>query len=95
MSLSLDASIASVWKGDELFEKGDFEGAIGCYDKALEIFPRDPDLWNERGLALNELRRYEEAIKSYNTALGHYPRETIVWNNKGVPSIIRQTCRSY
>ena len=87
MSLSgSDARIASGWKnkGDELFEKGDFEGAIGCYDKALEIFPRDPDLWNKRGLALNELRRYEEAIKSYDKALEHYPRETIVWNNKGV-----------
>jgi hypothetical protein len=34
-----DARIASGWKdeGDELFEKGDFEGAIRCYDQVLEL----------------------------------------------------------
>ena len=39
-----DARIASGWKdeGDELFEKGDFEGSIKCYDRVLELFPRDP-----------------------------------------------------
>jgi hypothetical protein len=37
MSSLDDARTASGWKdeGDELFEKGDFEGAIWCYDKAL------------------------------------------------------------
>ena len=86
MTHSDDARIA--WgrkeEGDELFEKGDFEGAIECYSKALELFPRDPDLWNIKGLALSELKRYDEAIKSYDVALEHYPRETIVWINKGV-----------
>jgi len=81
-----DARIASDWKdeADDLFKKGDFEGAISFYDKALELFPRDPDLWNESGLALSELRRYEEAVKSYNAALKHYPREAFIRNNKGL-----------
>jgi len=86
MSSLDDARIASGWKdeGDELFEKGDFEGSIGCYDNALELFPRDSDLWNVKGLALSELGRYEEAVKSYDMALEHYPRDAIVWNNKGL-----------
>ncbi len=86
MSDSDDARVA--WgrkeEGDKLFEKGDFEGAIECYSKALELFSRDPDLWNIKGLALSELKRYDEAIKSYDAALEHNPRETVVWNNKGV-----------
>jgi tetratricopeptide (TPR) repeat protein len=71
-------------EGDKLFEKGDFEGAIDCYSKALELYPRDPDLWNVKGMALSKLKRYDEAIKCYDIALEHYPRETIVWINKGV-----------
>ena len=86
MSLSSDARIAWGLKeeGDELFARGDFGGAIECYTKALGLFPRDPDLWNVKGLALSKLKRYDEAIKSYDVALEHYPRETVVWNNKGV-----------
>jgi tetratricopeptide (TPR) repeat protein len=44
MSHSDDARVAWGWKeeGDELFERGDFEGAIEYYSKALELFPRDP-----------------------------------------------------
>ena len=68
MAHSDDARIA--WgrkeEGDELFERGDFEGAIECYDKALELFPRDPEIWNIKGLALSKLKRYDEAIKSYD-----------------------------
>jgi tetratricopeptide (TPR) repeat protein len=64
MSHSDDARIAIGWmdEGDEPFEKGDFEGSIECYHKALTLFPRDPDLWNVKGLALSEMKRYEEAI---------------------------------
>jgi tetratricopeptide (TPR) repeat protein len=86
MSHSDNARIAWGCKeeGDKLFESEDFEGAIECYSKALELFPQDPDLWNIRGLALSELERYEEAIKCYDAALEHYPRDTRVWNNKGI-----------
>ena len=65
MSRSDDAKVAWGWKeeGNELFESGDFEGAIEYYNKALDLFPRDPDLWNAKGLALSELKRYDEAIK--------------------------------
>ena len=64
MSHSDDARIAWGWKedGDDLFERGNFEEAIECYNKALELFPRDPDLWNVKGLALSKLERYDEAI---------------------------------
>lgn len=80
-----DARMASDWEdeGDELFEKRDFEGAVECYDKVLELFPRDPEIWTQKGLALSELKRYD-AIKSYDTALAYYPREIYVWVNKGV-----------
>lgn len=39
MSHSDDARIAWGWteEGDELFEKGDFEGAIKCYDQVLVL----------------------------------------------------------
>jgi len=73
-------------EGDELFKKGDFEGAIESYSKALDCFHETPRSLEHKGLALSELKRYDEAIKSYDVALEHYPRETIVW--------IKQRCSS-
>ena len=51
MSHSDDTRIAWGWmeEGDELFEKGDFERAIRCYDQVLVLFPRDPEILNRPG----------------------------------------------
>jgi tetratricopeptide (TPR) repeat protein len=86
MSHSDDARIASGWRddGDELFKNRNFEKAVDCYNKDLELFPRDPDLWNRRGLVLEEQGRYEEAIKSYDRAIEYYLKEAMLWNNKGI-----------
>jgi tetratricopeptide (TPR) repeat protein len=86
MSRSDDAKVAWGLKeeGDKRFQSGDFDEAIERYDKALGLFPLDPDLWNVKGLALSVLKRYDEAIKCYDSALEHYPRDTRIWNNKGV-----------
>jgi tetratricopeptide (TPR) repeat protein len=52
-------------RGKEQYIKGDFEGAIASFDKALEIKPDYHEAWLYRGNALRNLVRLEEAIASY------------------------------
>ena len=57
-------------QGKALEKMGDFEAAIGCYDKILELDPGNVDAYNNKGFALSKLEKYQEAIDCYNKALG-------------------------
>jgi len=46
------------------------QGTIACYDRALEINPRDAMAWNNKGIAEEMLNRTQEAISSYKNCLG-------------------------
>ena len=48
---------------------GDYEGAIGYYDKALENAPGIAEIHHNRALALEHLGRQEEAIGEYQRAI--------------------------
>ncbi len=39
-----------------------YEEALKCYDKALEINPKDACAWNNKGRALRKLNQYEVYI---------------------------------
>jgi tetratricopeptide (TPR) repeat protein len=55
--------------GKTLNEKGQWEDALECYDKALEIGSSCADTWCNRGLTLYLLERFEEALPSFEKAL--------------------------
>ena len=71
-------------KGVDLHRSGDYEKAIQCYDRALEIDPGYTNAWNNKGLALRKLDRYAEAIQCYDHALERDPKDAGTWNNKGL-----------
>ena len=56
--------------------------AIDCYNKALEIDPKDSTAWNNKGAALMELGRQTQAIDCYNKALEIDPKDSTAWINK-------------
>jgi tetratricopeptide (TPR) repeat protein len=76
---------AKAWfqRGVEQYEKGDFEGALASWNRAVEINPAYHEAWNNRGIALANLGRYEEAIASYDKALEIKPALHEAWNNRG------------
>jgi tetratricopeptide (TPR) repeat protein len=64
-------------------ELKNFEAALDCYDKALEIDPQYAFAWNNKGNALNNLGRNEAALDCYNKALEIDPQVAFAWNGKG------------
>ena len=69
--------------GNKLVERGQYAEAIQCYDRVLEIDPNYANAWNNKGLALDNLRRYNEAIACYDRALEIDPNHATTWSNKG------------
>jgi tetratricopeptide (TPR) repeat protein len=72
-----------ILKGNEHYYNKEYNEAIECYDKALEIDPKDADTLNNKGNALDNLGKHKEAIECYDKALEIDPKHAIVLNNKG------------
>ncbi len=70
-------------KGMVLYELRRFEEALACYDRGLEISPRDSALWKNKGVVLSSLGRLEEALACYDRALEISPQDSVLWGNKG------------
>lgn len=60
-----DLNDPEVWKttGNEFFNKGQYEEAIKCYSKAIELNPDFIPAWNNLGLSLLKLGKIDEAKK--------------------------------
>ena len=54
-----------IWKnrGNDFFNKGQFEEAIKCYFKAIELNPEYIDAWNNLGFTYLKMGKIEEADK--------------------------------
>ena len=69
-------------RGISLYNLGELQKAIVCYEKALELEPRQGYSWNNKGLSLSKLGRHEEAIACYEKALEIDCRYANAWTNK-------------
>ncbi|MFQ6072921.1 MAG: tetratricopeptide repeat protein [Methanosarcinales archaeon] len=58
-----------------------YEDAIECFDKALEIDPKYAYAWVDKGKALDNLGKYKNAIECFDKALEIDPNSDIVKNN--------------
>ena len=64
-----------IQKGITNLNDGNFEDALSYFEQALLLKPDDPDLWNQKGVALRSLGRYDEASECYNRSLQLDPRD--------------------
>jgi tetratricopeptide (TPR) repeat protein len=76
---------AAFWnaKGGSLAALGRYDEAIRCYEKALEIDPRETAAWNNKGISLDALGQYDEALRCCEKALEIDPPYAAAWINKG------------
>ena len=61
-----------------------YEEALKAYDKAIELNPKDADVWLGKAVALLELGRYEEALKALDKLIELNPKDAAVWVVKGI-----------
>lgn len=61
---------------------GNFNNAIKCFDKSLDLDPSSTAALNLKGLALDSLGKYNEAIDCYNLAIDLDPTLESVKDNK-------------
>ena len=64
-----------IQNGVRNLQDGDFKNALSFFEQALLLKPDDPDLWNQKGVALRSLGRYDEASDCYNKSLQLDPRD--------------------
>ncbi|MDR1918248.1 MAG: tetratricopeptide repeat protein [Tannerellaceae bacterium] len=70
-------------EGRALYNKGEYEDAMDCYDKAIALDPDDAFVWHYKGIALDCIERYTEAITCYDKTLELKPDDIYVWILKG------------
>lgn len=64
-----------VFSGKSFLENSDFDKSLEFFEQALLIDPKNPDLWNYKGIALRSLGRYEESMDCFNNSLKLDPRD--------------------
>jgi tetratricopeptide (TPR) repeat protein len=79
------AQSAEEWnvRGDERYDARDFNAAIECYTKAIELNPELSLVYFSRASAYSNLGRYEEAIDDYTTAIKLSPEFAQLYGNRG------------
>jgi len=71
-------------QGYSFERKKEYEKAIECYEKALEIDSEYADAWGAKGWALYEIGRFDEAIPCYDKAIEIKPKTPRFWNYKAI-----------
>jgi len=66
----------------------DFNGAIDDLTKAIEIEPKNTNLYNKRGMYKGLLDRNEEAIDDYCKSIEINPNDEIPFNERGISKYI-------
>ena len=80
-----DEDIAFEWlqKGLELINKQEYDKAIECCEKAIELNPKNDIVWLSKGFALLKLLRYEESLACYDKVIELNSKNEYAWFFKG------------
>src|SRR5262245_17139890 len=78
------AAVRAFNLGVEKHERGDLDGAIADYTKAIEIDPRFGDPYQNRGVARRAKGDLDGAIADYSKAIEINPRDKEPYASRGV-----------
>lgn len=63
----------------------DYEEAVKCYEKAIQLNPDEAKIWNNRGNAMTDLHRQPKVISCDDKAIQLKSDYYQVWSNRGSP----------
>lgn len=64
-------------------QKQNYPAAVANYTKSLDINPKVPLTYNNRGIALQHLGKYKDAINDYSLAIALDPQFALAYCNRG------------
>jgi len=70
------------YRGYEKDDKGDYNGAISDYTKAIEIYPNNASAYYNRGSAKADLKDFKGAISDYTKAIEINPNDSDAYFNR-------------
>src|SRR5215472_11535018 len=71
-------------RGVAKWRKGDLDGAIADYNRAVELDPKYAAAYYNRGVAKRHKGDLDGAIADYNRAVELNPKDTAAYYNRGV-----------
>ncbi len=71
-------------QGYEKYLRGDYDGAIADYTKAIELNPRNAKAYFNRGNAKGKLEAFYAAIADYTKAIEINPRYADAYTGRGI-----------
>jgi len=75
-------------KGLAYIELKDYDKAIECYDKVIEIDYNDVTAWLNKGVSYSRQKKYDEAMVCYKTATDINPNDIKSWLNIGHVNVL-------
>ena len=83
---SVSAETAEEWneKGISFGKSGEYEKAIECFNKAIELEPNYAKAYYYRGIAYGDLKQYEKAICDYNKAIKQDQKYAKTYTKRGI-----------
>jgi len=84
LQVTQDSFVAHNNLGLALVAEGKIDEAIGHYNEALRIKPRDPQSLNNRGIAFSKIDQHQNAIRDYNKVISINPNIADAYYNRGL-----------
>ena len=76
-------STSAIAEGDRQFKAGNYDQAMGNYERAIRFSNKPASAWTSKGVAQKRLGDYGAALRSHNAAIKLDPKNEIAWCNKG------------
>ena len=70
-------------KAVKLAQAGSYEEAIAEFTKAIQLSPKDPQIYNDRGLVYHRMNRFPEAMEDFSKAIEIAPKNYAGYSGRG------------
>src|SRR5258705_124712 len=70
-------------RGNARYGKGDLDGALADYDKAIELNPKDALAYYNRGNVKDKTGDVDGALADYGKAIKLKPKDALAYYNRG------------